>query len=52
VSVYEKQMIEFMESKHADILKEIKEKSQISDDLEVRIKKALDEFKTIFQPAA
>jgi F-type H+-transporting ATPase subunit alpha len=52
VSVYEKQMIEFMESKHADILKEIKEKSQISDDLEARIKKALDEFKTIFQPAA
>jgi F-type H+/Na+-transporting ATPase subunit alpha len=50
VSAYEKQMIEFMESKHADVLKEIKEKGQISDDLEAGIKKALDEFKTIFQP--
>jgi len=51
VSAYEKQMIEFMEAKHADILGEIKEKGQISDDLEAKIKKALDEFKTIFQPA-
>jgi F0F1-type ATP synthase alpha subunit len=44
-------MIEFMEAKHGDILKEIKEKGQISDDLEAKIKKALDEFKSIFQPA-
>jgi F-type H+/Na+-transporting ATPase subunit alpha len=51
VSAYEKQMIEFMEAKHGDILKEIKEKGQISDDLEAKIKKALDEFKSIFQPA-
>jgi F-type H+/Na+-transporting ATPase subunit alpha len=51
VSAYEKQMIEFMEAKHGDILGEIKEKGQISDDLEAKIKKALDEFKTIFQPA-
>jgi len=51
VSAYEKQMIEFMESKNADILNEIKEKGQISDDLEARIKKALDEFKTVFQPS-
>ena len=51
VSAYEKQMIEFMEAKHGDILSEVKEKGQISDDLEAKIKKALDEFKTIFQPA-
>jgi len=50
VSAYEKQMLEFMESKHGDILKEIKEKGQISDELEARIKKALDEFKPMFQP--
>jgi F-type H+/Na+-transporting ATPase subunit alpha len=51
VSAYEKQMIEFMEAKHGDILAEIKEKGQISDDLEGKIKKALDEFKTVFHPA-
>jgi F-type H+/Na+-transporting ATPase subunit alpha len=51
VSAYEKQMIEFMEAKHGDIMAEIKEKGQISDDLEGKIKKALDEFKTVFHPA-
>jgi F-type H+-transporting ATPase subunit alpha len=50
VSAYEKQMLEFMDSRHGDILKEIKEKGQISDELEGGIKKALDEFKPMFQP--
>jgi F-type H+-transporting ATPase subunit alpha len=50
VGVYEKQMIEFMEAKHGDVLKEIKETGQISDELEAKIKKALDGFKSTFQP--
>jgi len=49
VAEYEKQMLEFMDSKHADLLKEIKDKSDISDELEEKLKKALDEFKTVFQ---
>jgi F-type H+-transporting ATPase subunit alpha len=52
VSDYEKQMLEFMESKHVDLLNEIKEKKDISDELEEKIKAALDEFKAVFQPAA
>jgi F-type H+-transporting ATPase subunit alpha len=52
VSDYEKQMLEFMESKYVDLLNEIKEKKDISDELEEKIKAALDEFKTVFQPAA
>ena len=52
VSDYEKQMIEFLESKHPEILEEIKEKNDISEELEVKMKKSLDEFKGIFQPAA
>ncbi len=52
VSSYEKQMLEFMESKHADILQEIKEKNDISDELEEKMKAALDEFKAVFQPPA
>ena len=51
VSVYEKQMLEFMESKHSDLLGEIKDKKDISDDLEEKLKAALDEFKSVFQPA-
>jgi F-type H+-transporting ATPase subunit alpha len=52
VSEYEKQMLEFMESKNADLLGEIKDKAEISDELEEKLKKALDEFKAVFQPPA
>jgi len=52
VSEYETQMLEFMESKYSDILNEIKDKKIISDELEEKIKKALDEFKDVFQSAA
>ncbi len=52
VSEYEKQMLEFVGTKHPEILKEIKEKGIISDDLEGKMKKALDQFKAMFQPAS
>jgi len=52
VADYEKQMLEFLESKYSDILSEIKEKGAISDELQEKMKKALDEFKGMFQPAA
>ena len=51
VGEYESQMLEFMESKHSEILNEIKEKEDISDETAENIKKALDEFKGMFQPA-
>jgi F-type H+-transporting ATPase subunit alpha len=51
VKEYEKQMLEFLETKHPEIFKEVKEKNEISDELEEKIIKALDEFKGIFQPA-
>jgi F-type H+-transporting ATPase subunit alpha len=52
IAEYEKLMIEFMESKHGDLLKEIKEKNIISDELEGKLKGAMDEFKTVFQPTS
>ena len=52
VSEYEQQMLEFMGSKYGDLLSEVKEKAEISDELEEKLKKALDEFKTVFQPNA
>jgi F-type H+-transporting ATPase subunit alpha len=52
VSEYEKQMLEFAASKHPEILKEIKEKGIISDELEGKMKKALDQFKGMFQPGS
>ena len=52
VSEYEKQMLEFMESKYSDVLKDISEKSDITDEISDKLTKALDEFKEMFQPAA
>ena len=52
VAEYENQMLEFMSSKQSDLLKEIKESGIISDDLEEKLKKALDEFQSSFQPTA
>lgn len=50
VADYEKQMLGFMESKNSELLNEIKEKGDIDDNLEGKLKKALDEFKGSFQP--
>ena len=52
VADYEKQMLEFLEGKYPDILKEIKEKEDISDELDGKLKKALDEFNGIFHITA
>jgi F-type H+-transporting ATPase subunit alpha len=52
VAEYEKQMLDFLESKHSEILNDIKEKDDISEDTDEKMKKALDEFKGTFQPAS
>jgi F-type H+-transporting ATPase subunit alpha len=52
VSDYEKQMLDFMDSKHPEILKELKEKNDISKELDQKLKSALDAFRGIFQPVA
>jgi len=44
--------LEYMESKHPELLKEIKEKNDISEELEDKLKNALDEFKGVFQAAS
>ena len=52
VSDYEKQMLEFLRNKHPEILTEIKEKNDLSEELEEKMIKALDEFKGVFHPPA
>lgn len=46
---YEKQLFEFIESRHAEIFSELIEKEAISDELEEKIKAALTEFDDVFQ---
>ena len=52
VADYESQMLEFLESKHSDIFEAISETGEISDETDDMLRKALDDFKGVFQPAA
>jgi len=52
VAAYEKQMLEFLDSKYADVLNAVKEAGDISDETDGKLRKALDEFQEMFQPAA
>ena len=45
---YESEMIAYMEAQHGDIVKDLAEQQKIDDDLEGRIKAALDKFKEQF----
>jgi F-type H+-transporting ATPase subunit alpha len=48
VQRYESEMLTFLESKHAGILSDLAEKKAIDEDLEGRLKAALEEFKGQF----
>jgi len=48
---YEQQVYTFMESKYTEILGEIREMKEISQDLDNRLKAALTEFDSVFQPS-
>ncbi|PLX92817.1 MAG: F0F1 ATP synthase subunit alpha [Desulfuromonas sp.] len=48
VGRYESELLSFIDSKHADIIKDLDEKKAIDADLEGRIKAALEEFKGQF----
>jgi F-type H+-transporting ATPase subunit alpha len=46
---YEKQLYDFVESKHADVFSDLEAKKAIDDDLDAKMKKVLTEFDGIFQ---
>jgi len=49
---YEVQFYRFMETRHPEILQEIRERKEISPDLDARMQAALTEFDGVFQPSA
>jgi F-type H+-transporting ATPase subunit alpha len=51
VKKYEAEMVEFLKTKHPEILKTIVEKKAISDDTKKALLGALGEFAAIFQPS-
>ncbi len=51
VSEYESQMLDKISATQPELLKEIRDTGQISDDLNKRLKSFLDDFQTKFQPS-
>jgi F-type H+-transporting ATPase subunit alpha len=48
---YATELIEFLKTKHPELLPELKEKKEMKPDIQARLDKALDEFGGIFQPS-
>jgi len=51
IKAWEKGLLEFMAAQHAAIVDEIKTRKALSDDLSGRLKKAIEEYKTLGSPA-
>jgi len=49
---YEQELLSFMRSSHADVLKAIRETGALDEAVEDKLKAALDEFGNMFQPSA
>jgi len=47
---YERELLAFLKAQHSDILKEIREKKTISDELREKLTQALKRFKEVFVP--
>jgi F-type H+-transporting ATPase subunit alpha len=50
VKRFEKELMEFLESKHSKILTAIREKKQLDDETKRDLKASLEDFKAIFRP--
>ena len=48
IKEYEKQLLGFLESKYADVMKEIDEKQELNPELDKKIKDVLTEFDSVF----
>jgi F-type H+/Na+-transporting ATPase subunit alpha len=47
---YMKELIEFIETRHPEVLKVLREKKDLSDDVRAMLDRALEEFKDVFRP--
>lgn len=51
VKRYEEELLTYFDANHKDILNEISKEHKLSDDLKARMDKALDKFKSTFDPS-
>src|SRR2546421_12319417 len=50
ISRYMSELSEFMETRHPEVLKTIREKKDLTDDVKAALDRALGEFADVFQP--
>jgi len=49
VRVFEREMLKFIHEKHSDVYNSLKEKAELTSDLEEKVKAAISEFKSTFK---
>jgi len=49
VQKFEREFLEFVRAEHSDVLKEIKEKGEISKELDQKIRQVIEKFKEKFE---
>ena len=49
IKALEKKYFQFLESRHADILNTLKEKKEIDDQMDQKLRQAIEEFKKEFK---
>jgi F-type H+-transporting ATPase subunit alpha len=47
---YERELYAFLEAKHADVLKLLREKKELTDDVKTKLDAALADFGKLFRP--
>jgi F-type H+-transporting ATPase subunit alpha len=47
-----KELIEFMDTRHPEVLKLLREKKDLTDDVRTALDAALEEFKSVFKASA
>ena len=52
VGRYVKELVEFMETRHPEVLKLLREKKDLTDDVRAALDRALEEFRDVFRPSA
>src|SRR6266850_5451148 len=51
IKAWEKGLLEFMAAQHAAVVEEIRTRKALSDDLSARLRKAIEEYKSLGSPA-
>src|SRR5712691_10947313 len=49
---YMKELVEFIETRHPEVLKLLREKKDLTDDVRATLDRALEEFRDVFRPSA